>query len=82
MTKALDKMCATWGFPICAISDNGLKHVTSSPYHHQGNGEAERAVRTVKKMLEQKDPLVVFGIGKLVATDDQALKRLITRRFF
>jgi len=76
VTNALDKMCATWGFPKCAISDNGpqfasrefeeyaskrgFKHVTSSPYHHQGNGEAERAVRTVKKMLDQKDPLMAL----------------------
>lgn len=32
-------------------------HVTSSPYHAQSNGEAERAVKTVKGLLKKnKDP--------------------------
>jgi len=58
------------GIPEILISDNApqysshkfasgydFKHVTSSPYHPQGNGESERAVKTVKKLLvNSRDP--------------------------
>ena len=53
--------------PDVIISDNGpqyssrefqqfaedyeFSHVTNSPYHPQGNGEAEHTVKTVKKLL-------------------------------
>ena len=32
-----------------------FRHVTASPYHPQGNGEAERAVGTVKSLLKKGD---------------------------
>ena len=35
--------------------DNGIKHVTSAPYHQSSNGQAERFVQTVKKGLKMNN---------------------------
>ena len=68
---------ARHGIPELVISDNGpqyssaaytqfardygFRHVTSSPLYPQGNGEAERAVRTVKELLrKQGDPYLAL----------------------
>ena len=61
------------GIPDTLVTDNGpqyssqefsefdksydFKHQTSSPYHPQGNGKAEHAVRTIKSLLKDcSDP--------------------------
>ena len=68
---------ARHGIPEVVISDNGpqyssqlysefaksyqFQHVTSSPYFPQSNGEAERAVGTVKQLLnKEKDPYLAI----------------------
>ena len=41
--------------------DYGFKHVTSSPGHSSGNGEAERAVQTIKRLISGKeDPCIAL----------------------
>ena len=63
----MQSIFARHGIPETVVSDNGpqytsaefaefssrygFRHVTSSPNHPSGNGEAERAVRTVKDLL-------------------------------
>ena len=67
---------AHFGVVSCLISDNGpqlvsakfkdfaskygFDHVTTSPYLPNSNGEAERAVRTAKQILSQKDPWIAL----------------------
>ena len=70
--EKLKDQFARWGVPEEIRSDGGtqftskefqvlckeydMDHTTSAPHHHQGNGAAERAVQTAKRILKQKDP--------------------------
>lgn len=72
VTLRLSNMFARWGCPDTLVTDNGpqfggqqfqdfakayrFRHITTSLYFPQSNGEAERAVRTAKHILKQKDP--------------------------
>ena len=68
---ALKSQFAKYGIPDEVFSDNGpqyacrefrefardygFKHSTSSPYYAQSNGQAERTVQTVKRLLKKAD---------------------------
>lgn len=76
--QKLRTVFARFGVVDQAVSDNGpqfastefqnfakeldFEHISSSPHHPQGNGHAERAVQTAKKILKQKDPLLALMI--------------------
>ena len=67
----MKSLFSRFGIPQCVVSDNGpqyssqefanfsqsygFRHITSSPGHASANGEAERAVQTVKQLLRACD---------------------------
>ena len=68
VTNVLDQWFAQFGRPESIKSDNGpqfrgpfgdwckangIRHVTSSPFHPQSNGRAEAAVKNMKKLLQK-----------------------------
>uniref|UniRef100_A0A671U8K1 Gypsy retrotransposon integrase-like protein 1 n=1 Tax=Sparus aurata TaxID=8175 RepID=A0A671U8K1_SPAAU len=74
--QKLKAVFARFGIPDEVVSYNGprfssadfqefakeldFQHCSSSPHHPQGNGHAERAVQTAKKILKQKDPVMAL----------------------
>ena len=75
--SALKSIFSRHGIPAVLISDNGpqfdsmtmkafaseysFKHTTSSPHYPQSNGHVERAVKTVKQLLNQStDPYMTM----------------------
>ena len=71
--KVLKQLFARHGVLSTMVSDNGpqydskemiefaeqygFSHVATNPYHPQANGQAERAVKTVKKLFENSPDL-------------------------
>ena len=69
--RRMKSIFARHGIPEVVVSDNGpryssqaltefakdyqFRHETSSPYYPQGNGKAERAVKTIKDLLNKSD---------------------------
>ena len=69
VTKVLNNIFRKFGLAEKIISDNGpclrsnnfrrfcdqldVGHVTSSPYYHQSNGRAERAIATIEQILKK-----------------------------
>ena len=77
VVKHTKSIFARHGIPEIVISDNGpqyssevyasfaktyhFRHITSSPYYAQANGEAERAVGTIKRLLQKSgDPYLAL----------------------
>ena len=100
----LKQIFATHGVPAIFISDNGpnlastefvkfsrdwdFEHVKSSPHHHQSNGRAEAAVKTMKKLMsralaEGGDPwkaLLEFRNTLTPGMNSSPTQRLMSRR--
>lgn len=78
VVNKMKSIFATHGIPDIVVSDNGpqynsatfqsfakaydFSHVTSSPRYPQSNGEAERAVQTVKALLTKNDSDPYLGL--------------------
>ena len=46
-----------------------VKHTTSSPHYHEGNGRAERAIQSVKQMLKKSKNVMDFTLALLTYHD-------------
>ena len=82
--NSLKNIFSRHGIPELIITDNGrqftskefqnfadswqFSHRTTSPYHSQANGGAERAVKEAKKILSQEDPALALLIHRSTPT--------------
>ncbi|XP_064644715.1 uncharacterized protein K02A2.6-like [Lineus longissimus] len=95
----LKSIFARWGIPLQLVSDNGLQfdssefaafatkygfdHIMSSPTHAQSNGEVDSAVKTAKRILEQKDPargLLAYRYTPIATTGYSPAELLVGRK--
>ena len=93
------KIFARYGSPMVCLTDNGqqfiateykhfakdwnFKHITSSPYHSQGNGREEAAVKAVKNILRKcQDPQLALHLRNTPTKGHQTspAQRLMSRR--
>ena len=97
------KQFARHGIPECCVTDGGpqfvsqeyhnfsktwaFNHITSSPYHTQGNAKAESVVKVAKNLLKSERgngdfemPLLEFRNTPGAVVETSAVQRLIGRR--
>lgn len=79
MIEHCKAFCARQRIPEIVVSDNGpqfslwefltfsdkygFTHLTSSPYHPQGNSEAEYVVQTLKNLLKKVEDLYIVKLN-------------------
>ena len=87
--QSMKNIFARHGIPEKVVKDNGRQfvssefqnfvdkwdfvHTTSSPYFPQSNGQAERAVRITKRILQQEDPFHALLSYRTTATSKTAV---------
>jgi hypothetical protein len=49
------------------LEENGIRHITSPPYHPRSNGEAERTVQTLKSALRKISGDIFVGLDKVLS---------------
>ena len=91
------RLFAVLGIPEDIVTDNGpqfrdefknccrkldIKHSTSSPYHPQGNGKAENAVKSVKRILKKCKNSEHLALLEFNTTITEDYTTLPAERFF
>ena len=87
VTKALEKFALMIGLPTVLKSNFGpcfkskpfsnfmekynIHHITTSPYHHQSNGQAERGIQEANKMMEKLQQFNPYHIAHTLNKTEQ-----------